>query len=221
MSAGDHKIEQTDFRKGAIALLPLITKGIVVTTNFDCVLEKGFAQNNSAFESVISGPRPDLIVDALHGNKKTLIKLHGDWQDRVGRTFSKADYESNYGDENIDSKNKKRELLISSEELIFSSRSLLFIGASLSADRTVNVLKNIHEKYAGIRYFAILNIPMNESQLDETKFNEVSKRIKAYGIIPIWYKATSPNQHNLGVERRLKRIIEELSTSSFTTNCTT
>ncbi len=54
--------------------------------------------HNDYEESVVSGPRPDLIVDALHGNRHVLVKLHGDWQDRVGCTFARSDYCASYGD---------------------------------------------------------------------------------------------------------------------------
>src|SRR6185369_386182 len=113
--------------------------------NFDRVLERAFIANEMPFESIISGPRPDLIVDALHGDRHVLIKLHGDWQDRVGRTFARSDYEANYGDAQPE---KKRELLAGVERLLFSSRSLLFIGASLAVDRTVELLQKVQTDYA-------------------------------------------------------------------------
>ncbi len=155
-STGDGNIEAFDFRSGVVSLLPLLASGPVVTTNFDRVLERAFEANGAPFESVISGPRPDLIADALHGNRRVLIKLHGDWQDRVGRTFARSDYEANYGEGQPE---KKRELLEGVERLLFSSRSLLFIGASLGPDRTVQVLQEVHTQYAGIRHFAVMEAP--------------------------------------------------------------
>lgn len=154
-SAGDSLIDgrERDFRTGVVSLLPLLASGPVVTTNFDRVLEFAFKANGAPFDSVISGPRPDLIVDALHGNRRVLIKLHGDWQDRVGRTFSRSDYDANYGEAQP---KKKRELLTGAERLLFSSRSLLFIGASLGPDRTVKSLEAVHKGNAAIRHFTVM-----------------------------------------------------------------
>lgn len=148
-AAGDVLLDPFDLRRGALALLPLLATGPVATTNFDRLLERAFEANGAAFDSVISGPRPDLIVDALHGDRHVLIKLHGDWQDRVGRTFARSDYDTNYGKSQPE---RRRELLDSAERLLFSCRSLLFIGASLGPDRTVRLLQEVHRNNAGVRH---------------------------------------------------------------------
>lgn len=165
-AAGHSHLESFDFRVGTVSLLPLLATGPVITTNFDRVLERAFEANGAPFESVISGPRPDLIVDALHGNRRVLIKLHGDWQDRVGRTFAKSDYDANYGKAQPE---RKRELLEGAEGLLFSSRSLLFIGASLGPDRTVTLLQRVHKEYAGIRHFAIMHVPKKQEAFEKER----------------------------------------------------
>jgi SIR2-like protein len=173
-SAGDSSLGSFDLRTGTVSLLPLLASGPVVTTNFDRILERAFEINGVPFESVISGPRPDLIVDALHGNRRVLIKLHGDWQDRVGRTFAKSDYDANYGEAQPE---RKRELLVGAERLLFSSRSLLFVGASLGPDRTVKLLQEVHRGYAGIRHFAIMNAPSTQKAFDAKE-----KHLRACGV---------------------------------------
>ena len=206
-SAGDSKLKSLNFHVGTVSLLPLLARGPVVTTNFDRVLEHAFAANAIPFDSVISGPRPDLIVDALHGNRRVLIKLHGDWQDRVGRTFARSDYEANYGEAQPE---RKRELLTAAERLLFSSRSLLFIGASLDLDRTVTLLQDVHQQYAGIRHFAIMKAPM------ETKeFQEQERHLRQCGILPLWYTADSPEEHRFEVEHLLEEIIDRISVQTI------
>jgi hypothetical protein len=202
-SAGDSNLETFDFRAGVVALLPLLTNGPVVTTNFDRVLERAFEADGTPFDSVISGPRPDLIVDALHGNRHVLIKLHGDWQDRVGRTFTKSDYDANYGKGQPE---QKRELLEGVERLIFSSRSLLFIGASLGPDRTVKLLQRVHKRYAGIRHFAIMNAPAKQEE-----FKEKEQHLRTCGILPLWYLAKTSNDHIVEVRRMVSTIVERIS----------
>ena len=202
-SAGDSKLGSADFSKGTVSLLPLLASGPVVTTNFDRVLERAFERNGAPFKSVISGPRPDLIVDALHGNRRVLIKLHGDWQDRVGRTFAKSDYDTNYGESQPE---RKRELLSAAERLLFSSRSLLFIGASLGPDRTVELLQEVHEHYAGIRHFAIMNAPAKKQA-----FEKQEKHLRSCGVLPLWYRAKKPEDHGREVEKLVASIIERIS----------
>ena len=206
-SAGDSNLASFDFRVGTVSLLPLLASGPVITTNFDRVLERAFQVNDAAFESVISGPRPDLIVDALHGNRRVLIKLHGDWQDRVGRTFAKSDYNNNYGEAQPE---RKRELLEAAEALLFSSCSMLFIGASLGPDRTVELLQEVHQRYAGLRHFAIMSVPKTESS-----FNKKEKHLRSCGVLPLWYRADKPEDHIREVEKLVRNIVERISVQTI------
>jgi hypothetical protein len=202
-AAGDANLERFDFRSGTVSLLPLLARGPVVTTNFDRVLERAFLANGSPFESVVSGPRPDLIVDALHGDRHVLIKLHGDWQDRVGRTFAASDYDANYGDAQPE---KKRELLEGVERLLFSSRSLLFIGASLGPDRTVRLLQKVHGDYAGIRHYAIMTAPASPEAFEQKELD-----LRSCGVLPLWYVAETREDHGPAVERLVADIVERIS----------
>ena len=202
-AAGDSNLDGSDLVTGAVALLALLAAGPVVTTNFDRLLERAFEANGAPFDSVISGPRPDLIVDALHGNRHVLIKLHGDWQDRVGRTFARSDYDANYGHAQPA---KKRELLGSVEQMLFSSRSMLFVGTSLGPDRTVEVLKKVHEEYAGVRHFIIANVPAKRRD-----FEERERHLQSLGVLPLWYRATTGDEHKLGVEQLLREIVTRVS----------
>ncbi len=206
-SAGDSNLASFDFRVGTVSLLPLLASGPVVTTNFDRVVERAFEVNGASFESIISGPRPDLIVDALHGNRRVLIKLHGDWQDRVGRTFARSDYDANYGKAQPE---RKRELLEGAEGLLFSSRSILFIGASLGPDRTVELLQRVQQRYAGIRHFAIMSVPKTQKS-----FNEKEKHLRTCGVLPLWYHADKPEEHAREVEKLVTRIVERISVQTI------
>jgi hypothetical protein len=233
-SAGDHLIKPFDFGKGTVSLLPLLATGPVVTTNFDRIVEQAFIANRTPFDSVISGPRPDLIVDALHGNHRVLIKLHGDWQDRVGQTFAASQYNENYvgaqpgllarlsrlfvpgrstQNSNSAGAKKKRELLASVERLLFSSRSMLFIGASLGPDRTVDVLKQVHEDCAGIRHFTIIAVPKKKED-----FEEKERQLQALGVLPLWYQVEPGADHAPEVEKVLADIVELISVQTVPTS---
>jgi hypothetical protein len=202
-AAGDSMLSAFDLRVGAVSLLPLLASGPVVTTNFDRILERAFEVNGAPFDQVISGPRPDLIVDALQGNRRVLIKLHGDWQDRVGRTFAKSDYDANYGDAQPE---KKRALLDGAENLLFSSRAMLFIGASLGPDRTVRILRDVQKKYAGIHHFAVMAVPKTQAE-----FNAREKHLRECGVLPLWYSAATSADHVSQVERVVWDAVERIS----------
>jgi hypothetical protein len=206
-AAGDSRLASFDFRRGTVSLLPLLAGGPVITTNFDRVLERAFQVNDVPFEQVISGPRPDLIVDALHGDRRVLIKLHGDWQDRVGRTFAKSDYDANYGEAQPA---QKRKLLDGVEGLLFSSRSMLFIGASLGPDRTVEILRDVQKRCAGIHHFAILSIPKTQLEFDRRETD-----LRNCGVLPLWYSAATPADHTPQVEKLVESIIERISVQTI------
>ncbi|MBB3177174.1 SIR2 family protein [Variovorax sp. Sphag1AA] len=206
-AAGDRQLERFDFTTGTVSLLPQLASGPVITTNFDRILERAFAANGAPFESVVSGPRPDLIVDALHGHRRVLIKLHGDWQDRVGRTFAKSDYDAHYGEAQPE---RKRELLTGAERLLFSSRSLLFIGASLGPDRTVDLLKKVQGKHAGVKHFAIMSAPNSRDA-----FEKKERDLRDCGVLPLWYRAATASEHGQQVERLVAEIVERSSVQTL------
>lgn len=207
VEAGDRRLASQSLRSGTLALLPLLAEGPVVTTNFDRLLEHAFDANRRGFESVVSGPRPDLIVDALHGNRRVLIKLHGDWQDRVGRTFARSDYEAHYGD---DKPAQKRELLDSAQRLLFSSRPMLFVGASLGPDRTVQTLLKVQQEYAGVRHFAVMTAPA-----DGEAFRTKERQLRSLGVMPLWYRASTGAEHVAEVEKLVLTIVERISVQTL------
>lgn len=203
VAAGDRPFDPDRLRHGTMALLPLLGTGLVITTNFDRLLEAAFSTNGRRFAQVVSGPRPDLIIDALHGNRHVLVKLHGDWQDRVGRTFARSDYEANYGDAQPE---LKRTLLQGVQRLLFSSRSLLFLGASLGADRTVETLRQVQREAAGVRHFAIMTAPADSAGLHAKE-----QQLRDIGVMPLWYEASNAAEHQAAVQLLLEEVVERIS----------
>jgi hypothetical protein len=58
---------------GPILLTPALTRGPVMTTNLDCVLERVFERSRYPFERVGLGPSVDAVRGALHQNHPYLI----------------------------------------------------------------------------------------------------------------------------------------------------
>jgi hypothetical protein len=184
---GDHNLEKKEL-DGAVSLLPQLVSGPVITTNFDHVLENIFKKYNCEFEYKVWGAKVDLVTEALQGNKRFLLKIHGDVDDRTERILTLSEYEKNYGSTDTSKINLELPLprLL---YLMLTSRPLLFIGCSLNKDRTIETLKKVVKDNPGIAHFAILEKPSSKAL-----FHEKVSYLSEHGIRPIWYPF---GQHDL------------------------
>jgi hypothetical protein len=82
--------------KGAVLALADLAGGAVVTTNFDRILERVFADAGSPFKHVVWGSQVDSIQRAVAENQPFLLKIHGDAEERSGRVLTKSEYEKRY-----------------------------------------------------------------------------------------------------------------------------
>jgi hypothetical protein len=169
---GDHKLDsRVSFE--AASLIPLLTTGPVITTNFDHVLEKAFASSGRPFERVAWGAKADLLAKAFTQKQRLLLKIHGDVDDRLERVLTLKEYRRNY-----ERPGRIRRLLAQ----IFSSRPVLFIGCSLSVDRVVTVLAKTARSSALTSHYAVIEAPENEEH-----FRAKARFLSDNKIQPIWY----------------------------------
>jgi len=171
---------------GAIQYLPLIAKGPVVTTNFDCALETIFERAGKRFEKIYCGKNVplQLALEALVQSKRVLFKLHGDSRDPESRILTLTEYEDSYG-KNIDTTKPLPQIMDR-----MASMPLLFIGCSLNKDRTIQCLKNnIH--------YAMVEKP----EIPE-KYNVKDRDLSKAGIGTIWY----PSNEHVKIEEILKYL---------------
>jgi hypothetical protein len=161
--------------KDAVLALPDLAGGPVVTTNFDRILERVFAEAGSPFEHVAWGSQVDSMRQAMAENKPFLLKIHGDGEERSGRVLTKSEYDRHYapGDPN----NLRAQL-----GRVFQGRTLLFLGCSLGADRSMDVLFDVLRQAFGLEHFAILEKPAPDEE-----FFARQRRLGERGILPIWY----------------------------------
>jgi len=160
--------------QGPVRLIPELFRLGCVTTNFDHVLEKVYENNKQAFAEVFSGtniigaPR-----DAATG-ENVLFKIHGSAASRMGRVLTTSEYNSAYG--------SQRTVPGTLNHLI-SNRSLLFMGCSLSTDRTITALREIKAMNgaSGLRHYAFLADPGQPNRT--AKHTELQQA----EIHPIWY----------------------------------
>ena len=86
------------FEGSAVSLLPQLTCGPVVTTNFDQVLERVFERAKRPFKGrPILGSDPDAFVPAIQRNEHVLFKIHGDCENRRSLTLTLDSYADSYG----------------------------------------------------------------------------------------------------------------------------
>ena len=168
-------LAESQLRGSALGLLTLLATGPVITTNFDHVVESVFACAGAPFAERILGPEPDRILKALQHNSRVLIKMHGDCEDRHARTFTRSEYEKNYGNEVTG--------LSSLAWLMFTHRPLLFLGCSLDRDRTVKILREIQAKFRGVTHYAVLEAP---EAFD--RFQARRQELRQMGISPLWFE---------------------------------
>ena len=76
----DEALTQVDMAEAGVGFVPLLTSGLVITTNFDGALEYVFKR--TGYEPrLVYGANPNEIVPAIQQNRLTLWKIHGDRND--------------------------------------------------------------------------------------------------------------------------------------------
>jgi predicted ATPase len=176
-SFGDHVLKDATFQ-GAAALVPRITIGPVITTNFDRLLENVFANCGCHFPVVIWHDKVEAMTPFIAENSLCLLKLHGDWQFPQERVLTLSEYQKQYG--------------LSADEIDFSlpipqffeflvPRPMLFLGCSLQQDRTGIVFAKLAARHKALRHYAILEYP------GESARNHRISELEGMNICPIWF----------------------------------
>lgn len=176
---GDHNLK--DRYEGAVSLLPHVFAGPVITTNFDNVLKRAYAQENKHFEHYVTGLDADMAVNVLRGNLRVLLKIHGDLLDPKKRILTFNDYEKHYGKIGKNGMPAKRPLP-SCLEQISVGRPLVFLGCGLSEDRTMSVLRACLKMSSRADHIAIVPLPE-----DEAAVRRRLDQLAEFNITPIWY----------------------------------
>lgn len=164
--------------RGAVRMLPKISHGCVITTNYDAVIEEVIG--NGQFEGYMHGTQQsNKFVPRLISGDRCLLKLHGDAEDDSSFILTNDHYASSYGDP-IDY-NKP---LAATLRHIFLSHSVLFLGCSLDHDKTLELLRetcDASELYVPDHY-AIVEEPDSARQKTEK-----DQRLRSMKIRPLWY----------------------------------
>jgi len=178
---------------GAVRLWPFLFESIVITTNFDPVLEQVYDSKEKPFQEILYGTAVGEFRRKCINGSRCLLKLHGQHDVAHGRVLMKSEYDSFY-----DPRSDGREELT----LIFRRGGLLFLGCSLYQDRTMSLLKEIADADKNMpRHFALLRLPPQEMLIEREHF------LAERNIFPIWYDG----EHCADIEALLVRVMDDLS----------
>ncbi len=185
-------IKPTQKIDGAVRLLPFLFETVVITTNFDPILEQVYESQEKAFQEILHGAAVGDFRRKYVSGSRCLLKLHGKHDVTHGRVLLKHEYEGFYEP----GCNGREEL-----SLIFRRGGLLFLGCSLLQDRTMSLLKEIADADTNMpRHFALLQRPEEEMLLEREHF------LTERSIFPIWYDG----DHDCDVEALLVCLMEDL-----------
>ena len=184
---------------GALALLPKLFNGPVITTNFDHALEAIYQREGHPFDPIVWGSKIGVSIKSFQDNIHILLKMHGDVLDGTDRVLTLGEYIKHYGSADpadFDRDKPLPQVLNHTFQRVF----LLFLGTSLSKDRTMRVLKHAVDTYEQLVHYAI--VPRPESK---NKFLERRRELSNHGIRPIWY----PEGQHAWVESILQYLIAQ------------
>jgi hypothetical protein len=189
-----------DIIEGPVAALPQLFDGVVITTNFDRVLEKAYENCSVPFTEKVTGlGRTNAFFRSIPAGERYLMKLHGNVDNAAERVLSRSEYAKAYGDSgDIDLDRPLPKTL----RRLFMSYSLLFLGCSLSADRTLATFTKVAQLEGPDslpHHYALLPCPP-----DEAKRQTMDQRLADAHITPLWY----PDGEHEHVEEILGLLID-------------
>ncbi|WP_158266364.1 SIR2 family NAD-dependent protein deacylase [Allosphingosinicella deserti] len=177
---------------GPVQLLPMLFSDHVVTTNLDYVLINVYRLANTPFTNSFVGSALRDAPGRIGNEPHSLLRLHGEAEATHGRVLTTAEYNETYTE-----KRTLAELI----GTIAAGRSFLFLGCSLTEDRTVRALKELNGKAAvgHAPHYAFLPQPADADRLARRGF------LAEAGIHPIYYPK---GDHDQMVESLLIAMIE-------------
>ena len=195
-------------RTSAAWVLPLLfPKGLVLTTNFDRVLEHVYLAHRNEAIPTVTPMNQDRLDQLCQNQALSLFKLHGDIGSEAvsidDLVFTGAQYDKHYA---------ANSPLVAALARWFSNRRLLFLGCSLNADRTMQVLQQVSLSQNGIRHYAILGC----KKADIVKR---SKELAALGILPIFYDDSNHDALRVILERLLEETNQTAYQELIRTSC--
>lgn len=178
-----------------IQLLSRLCSGAMVTTNFDTLIEDWFKSKGAPeFDGFLFGLQQNSnFVQKLLKGDRCLLKLHGDASQPETYVFTEEQYKQGYGDGEIDFRRQLPKAL----RQVYISHSLLFLGCSLSQDKTMELFKHVKEEGQFVipEHFAFLASPVkDDGEVDLEELQVIEDRLLEIGIRPVWYSKNNGHE---------------------------
>lgn len=185
---------------GAVTLLPKLFDCSAITTNFDRVLEQVYSREGKPFAEKVTGRgKANAFFRAIPAGERYLLKLHGNIDNATERVLNQAEYREAYGqDADVNMSFPLPKVL----SRLFTSYSFLFLGCSLSADRTIQTFIRVAGELGldGLpHHYALLACPS-----DPEKKRVLDQRLADAHITPLWY----PDGEHEHVEQILELLLD-------------
>ncbi len=160
--------------EGVVNKIPEIFES-VITTNFDSILKTCYDNSQKSFDEILIGSEAEEIPRFLGQNKRILLRLHGRANSSKNRILTKSEYDLHY----------ENSAILNSVYKAICTKTLLFLGCSLSYDRTLATMQEVvkemgHENLP--RHYAFLKLPA-----DQNEILGKSVSLAKANIFPIWY----------------------------------
>ena len=156
---------------GPAKLLPKWPSTLIVTTNYDFVIEEAFREDGIPLrsEQVIVGADVASLANAAN-QKKCLLKIHGTLDRCDTWVCTRSDYERYYG---------RNPAFVQIVSALFLQKTFLFLGYGLEEGDIIFLLKHQQRLFHGNAgpHYAIL--PWNR--------RDALSELNQLGIAPIWY----------------------------------
>lgn len=185
---------------GAVTLLPKLFDCSIITTNYDRVLEQVYTNDGKAFSEKVTGRgRANAFFRAIPAGDRYLLKLHGNLDNASERVLNQAEYNEAYGNDGDIHFDRPLPKLL---RRLFMSYSFLFLGCSLSVDRTILTFMRVAQlegQDSLPHHYAILASPT-----ESAKRQAIDQRLADAHITPLWYPE---GEHSL-LEEILKLLLD-------------
>lgn len=179
---------------GPIEMLPYVFPDSIVTTNFDNSLDRTYQNAEKPFTEKLTGADSNEIRRMMRAEGRILLMLHGKATSGRGRILTQAEYDRHYAD---------GVTLTSTIHALCDSRNLLFLGCSLTVDRTLSAIK------IRVQEVSHENLPKHYAFLQEPPTEELrlqrQRELADCHIYPIWYPADT---HDESIEALLVKLHE-------------
>lgn len=192
-------INDNEFTKKAIYLLPIIfDKGLIITTNYDKVIEKIYELHNSLL-SVAHPGHFESLNRAIRSDELLLYKIHGDIIEPIQSIIlTKNQYKQAY-------ENPK---LIEILNQIYISKEMLFLGCSMQKDRPIELMYKVSKP--GMYNYSIIpceseNIKERRLQLENEYYTKsiIYPKVK-HECVKVILDEIAQNVNPEGYKKKLK-----------------